>query len=163
MPNDEQPMRGSRADEVDRRLLAALVRDPWATQLALADASGTSRNTVRSRLDRYREGRGMRGLDHAIDPAFLGYRLRAFVFTTVEQRRLDEVAAALARVPEVLEVNGLSGEVDLLVEVVAKDGDDLYRVAGAILDIRGVERTSTNMVMRPLVPYRARQLLQTGR
>lgn len=159
MRNDPESPRVEHADAVDRRLIAELVQDPWATQVALAEASGISRNTVRTRLERYSAGRGMRGFDHALDPAFIGYRLRAFIFTTVRQRLLDDVAASLSAVPEVLEVNGLSGDVDLLVEVVALDADDLYRIAGVILDIDGVERTSVGLVMRPLVPYRSRQLL----
>ncbi|MDI2099610.1 Lrp/AsnC family transcriptional regulator [Ruicaihuangia caeni] len=148
-----------RADRIDRRLLAAMLRHPLASQSGLADAVGVSRNTVRARLERYWRGRGLRGLDRAVDPAFLGFPLRAFVFTTVEQRRLASVSTALADIPEVLEVNGISGDVDLIVDVVARDADDLYRVAGAILGIPGVERTSTALVMRPLVPYRVKQLL----
>ncbi len=68
-------------------------------------------------------------------------------------------AAALTQVPEVVEVQGLSGTVDLLIEVVARDADDLYRIAGRILDIRGVRRTRTSLVMRGLVDYRLGQLI----
>jgi DNA-binding Lrp family transcriptional regulator len=69
----------------------------------------------------------------------------------VRQRLLTEVSAALTEVPEVVEVHGLSGGADLLIQVVAKDADDLYRVAGQILGIRGVRRTNTSLVMRELV------------
>ncbi|MGA9512572.1 MAG: Lrp/AsnC ligand binding domain-containing protein [Pseudolabrys sp.] len=61
---------------------------------------------------------------------------------------LDEVAGALTQVPVVVEMQGLSGTVDLLIEVVAREADDLYRVAGRILDIRGVRRIRTSLVMR---------------
>jgi DNA-binding Lrp family transcriptional regulator len=65
----------------------------------------------------------------------------------------------LTEVPEVVEVHGLSGGADLLIQVVAKDADDLYRVAGQILGIRGVRRTNTSLVMRELVDYRLTQLI----
>ena len=55
---------------------------------------------------------------------------------------------------------GTSGEMDLLVQVVARDADDLYRVAGALLAIDGVERTSTSLVMRRLVDHRLDPLLR---
>lgn len=152
--------RSSKADSVDRSILREFLRDPWATQVALSDVAKVSRNTVRARFERYRDAHGFRSFDRTIDPAFLGYPLRAYIFTKVEQRELNQVAQALAEVPEVLEVSGVSGDIDLLVEVVAKDADDLYRVAGTILDIPGVERTSTGLVMRPLVPYRIKQLLE---
>src|SRR5947207_9318412 len=92
-------------------------------------------------------------VDRRIDPAFLGYPLQAYVLVNLKQRLLSRVAGALREVPEVLEVHGLSGAADLLVQVVARDGDDLYRVAGRILDIKGVKRTKTSLVMRHLVDF----------
>lgn len=98
--------------------------------------------------------------ERRVPPAVLGYPLTAFITAAVTQRRLDEVAAALATVPEVLEVHGISGPVDLMIHVVARDADDLYRVAGRILAIPGVERTNTALVMRQLVDYRITPLLR---
>ncbi len=98
--------------------------------------------------------------ERTIKPEFLGYPLRAFVLTNVKQRLLGEVAAALTEVPEVVEVQGLSGVADLLIQVVARDADDLYRVAGHILGIRGVKRTNTALVMRDLVDFRLTPLIE---
>ena len=92
--------------------------------------------------------------------AMLGYPLAAYITTQVTQRQLDEVAAALASIPEVLQVDGVSGGIDLLVHVVATDTDDLYRIAGQVLAIPGVERTNTDLVMRELVSYRLTPLLR---
>jgi len=138
------------ADPIDARLLMALRMDPRATTIALAEQIGVSRNTVQARLARLEARGALLPFDRRIDPAFLGYPMRAYVLTLVKQRLLDEVAAALTQVPEVVEVQGLSGTVDLLIEVVARDADDLYRIAGRILDIRGVRRTRTSLVMRGL-------------
>ena len=98
--------------------------------------------------------------ERQVPPATLGYPLTAYITTQVTQRRLDEVADALAAIPEVLQVDGISGPADLLVHVVAADADDLYRIAGQILAIDGVERTSTTLVMRELVAYRITPLLR---
>lgn len=87
------------------------------------------------------------------------YPLTAFVTVRVVQRELAAVAEALDRVPEVLEVHGMSGEEDLLLHVVARDADDLYRIAGQLLATPGVERTSTSLVMRSLVGFRTAPLL----
>jgi len=146
-------------DALDARLLLALTAQPRATTMALADTAQVSRNTVQARLNRFDAG-VLRSFGHRIDPAALGYRLTAFITITLRQQELDEVAAALAEVPEVLEVYGLSGPVDLLTRVVAKDADDLYRIAGQILATPGVERTETALTMRNLVPYRVNPLLQ---
>ena len=60
-----------------------------------------------------------------------------------------------------LEVYGLSGVTDLLVHIVARDADDLYRIAGRILDIDGVEKTTTGLAMRRLVDYRLSPLMES--
>ncbi|MGW4029518.1 Lrp/AsnC family transcriptional regulator [Streptomyces sp. NPDC004838] len=149
-----------RIDSTDARLLLALTEHPRATTIALAEQSGLSRNTVQARLASLDRTGKLRSFERRVDPTALGYPLTAFVTTQVTQRRLDQVAEALAAVPEVLQVHGLSGETDLLVHVVATDADDLYRVAGQILGIPGVERTNTALVMRQLVDYRLTPLLR---
>src|SRR5690606_2896042 len=140
-------------DTVDAKILLELTQHPRATTLALADRVGISRNTAQSRLTRMEESI-LDSFERRIPPASLGYPLTAFITTQVTQHRLDEVAGALAEVPEVLEVRGISGPVDLMIHVVAQDADDLYRIAGRILAIPGVERTNTSLVMRQLVGYR---------
>ncbi|ATY12833.1 Lrp/AsnC family transcriptional regulator [Amycolatopsis sp. AA4] len=149
-----------RLDATDARILLALGRTPRATAVALADELGLSRNTVQSRLARLEQGDALRSAEHRIDPAALGYPLTAFVTVQARQRLLDEVGRALAAVPEVLQVRGLTGAQDLLVHVVATDADDLYRIAGEILEIPGVERTNNALVMREMVPYRLTPLLE---
>ncbi|MFC4950574.1 Lrp/AsnC family transcriptional regulator [Pseudonocardia sp. GCM10023141] len=149
-----------RLDATDARLLLALSESPRASVLALSERLGLSRNTVQARLAGL-EARGvLASFERRIDPAALGFPLTAYVMVQVVQRLLDEVAAALGGVPEVLEVQGVSGPSDLLVKVVARDGDDLYRIAGLLLAIEGVERTSTSMVMTTLVEHRVAPLLQ---
>lgn len=147
------------ADATDARILHELQRDPDATNLAIAGRTGLSRNTVRARLERYRRIGALRGHDRRIDPTFLGYPLRAFIFVEVQQRRLADVARALAAIPEVVEVSGISGPTDLVTQVVARNADHLYEVAGRVLDVDGVIRTNTGLVMRNLIDYRLTQLL----
>ncbi len=57
-------------------------------------------------------------------------------------------------------MQGISGPNDLLIQVVATDADDLYRIAGQILAIPDIQRTSTALVMRDLVDYRLTPLLR---
>jgi DNA-binding Lrp family transcriptional regulator len=147
-------------DATDARLLLALAESPRATVLALAERVGLSRNTVQARLAAL-EARGvLTTFERRIDPAALGYPLTAFVMVQVTQRMLAEVADALDRVPEVVEVLGISGQTDLIVQLVARDADDLYRISGQLLATAGVERTTTSLVMRTLVGHRVAPLLE---
>jgi DNA-binding Lrp family transcriptional regulator len=149
-----------RIDQTDARMLLALAEQPRATAIALSRVTGLSRNTVQARLAKLEQQGALDSPERQIPPAMLGYPLAAYITTQVTQRQLDEVAAALASIPEVLQVDGVSGGIDLLVHVVATDTDDLYRIAGQVLAIPGVERTNTALVMRELVSYRLTPLLR---
>ncbi|MEW5809190.1 MAG: Lrp/AsnC family transcriptional regulator [Actinomycetota bacterium] len=146
-------------DPIDARMLRALCREPRASVVALAQAVGISRNTVQARLAKWDRDGFLLPFDHRVDPPTLGLPMRAFVRARVKQRQLSAIATALAAIPEVVEVLGLSGGSDLLIEVVARDADDLYRIAGQILDIPGVRRTNTSLVMRALINRRLAQLV----
>ncbi|MFE2040588.1 Lrp/AsnC family transcriptional regulator [Streptomyces sp. NPDC059477] len=158
---------GAVVDSTDARILLALAREPRATVQALAQRLGLSRNTVQARLAKLELSGALGSRERWVVPGALGYPLTAFVTLRVDQHRLPEVADALAAIPEVVEVFGLSGDTDLLARVVAADAEDLYRIAGQILAGPGVERTSTALAIRELVSHRLTPLLErvsrTGR
>lgn len=149
-------------DGTDARILHALTENPRATVVAIAQRLGLSRNTVQARLERFDERNALLSFEHRVDPAILGYRLSAFINIQVTQRELAKVGDALAAIPEVVEVSGLSGSWDLLARVVARDADDLYRIAGHILATPGVERTESSLVMRKLVDHRLLPLIEAA-
>jgi DNA-binding Lrp family transcriptional regulator len=147
-------------DATDARLLLALAEDPRASVMALSQRLGLARNTVQARLARLESNAVLAPLDRRIRPEALGYRLGAYVTVTVVQRSLAEVSHALADIPEVIEVTGLSGVADLLVEVVAKDADDLWRITEHLLAIEGVQRLDTALTMRRFIEHRLGPLLE---
>jgi DNA-binding Lrp family transcriptional regulator len=147
-------------DATDARLLLALAEDPRASVMALSQRLGLARNTVQARLARLESNDVLAPLDRRIRPEALGYRLGADVTVTVVQRSLAEVSHALADIPEVIEVTGLSGVADLLVEVVARDADDLWRITEQLLAIEGVQRIDTALTMRRFVEHRLGPLLE---
>ncbi|MGY2078947.1 Lrp/AsnC family transcriptional regulator [Modestobacter sp. SYSU DS0657] len=150
----------TRLDATDARLLLALSEDPRATVLSLAQTLGLARNTVQARLARLESAGTLEPFERRVRPEALGYRLGAYVTVQVVQRSLADVAEALAAIPEVLEVTGLSGVADLLVRVVAVDADDLWRISEQVLAIPGVQRTDTNLALRRFVDHRMAPLLE---
>lgn len=147
-------------DATDARLLLALSEDPRATVLALSQQLGLARNTVQARLGRLESSGVLDPFERRVRPEALGYRLGAYVTVQVVQRSLADVGEALAAIPEVLEVIGLSGVADLLVQVVAVDADDLWRITEQVLAIPGVQRTDTNLALRRFVDHRMTPLLE---
>lgn len=159
-PRLDNVSNGPAVDATDARILLALAREPRATILAVAQRLRLSRNTVQARLVKLEKSGALGSFERRITPGALGYPLTVFITAQVDQHRLAEVADALAGIPEVVEVFGLSGEIDLLVRVVAADAEDLYRIAGQILAVPWIERTSTALAMRELVPHRLTPLLR---
>ena len=147
-------------DATDARLLLALAEDPRASVMALSQRLGLARNTVQARLTRLESGGALAPFDHRVRPEALGYRLGAYVTVQVVQRSLAEVSRGLSDIPEVLEVIGLSGVADLLVHVVARDADDLWRISEQLLAIPGVQRIDTALALRRFVEHRVAPLLE---
>lgn len=147
------------ADALDASLLLELFRDPRATVTALAQKLGIARNTAHARVEKL-EASVLRSSERRVDPAALGYQITSYILAELNQKLLDEVGGELAGIPEVLEVQGVSGIADLLILVTARDAEDLYRIAGKILSIRGVSHTRTSISMKQMVDFRVTPLLQ---
>ncbi len=149
----------SRLDRTDARILRALCEFPRATGVQLAGLVDMARNTVQARMGRWDTEEVLAPFDRRVQPRDLGYPLRAYVAVVVDQHRLEQVVGALDGIPEVLEAVGISGIADLQLLVVAADADDLYRIAGHILAVPGVERTTVSVVMHEAIPYRTLPLI----
>jgi DNA-binding Lrp family transcriptional regulator len=149
-----------RVDPTDARLLLVLAEDPRATVSALSQRLGLARNTVQARLSRLESTGVLASFDRRVRPEALGYPLTAYVTVQVVQRSLTDVSGALAQIPEVLEVTALSGVADLLVQLAAKDADDLWRLTEQLLAIPGVQRTDTALAMRRFVEHRTTPLME---
>jgi DNA-binding Lrp family transcriptional regulator len=143
----------------DALIVRELMDHPRSTAIGIAESTGLSRSTVHARLGKL-EAEVLHGYSRRIPTESLGLPLSAYVFAQVTQSKLGSLASSLARLDEIIQVDGISGEWDLIIAVAARDADDLYRVADLILATDGIVRTSTALVMRPLVPYRVTSLVE---
>ncbi len=150
-------------DRVDLDLLNALADDHRATVVALAERLGLSRNTVQARLARLERGGVFQSFERAIPPAALGLPIEAMVSVTVRQAELPRITQAISAIPEVVQAYGMSGQVDLLVRVAARDTQHLFDIDARVLAIDGVERTETSLVMGEVIGYRIRPILEWAR
>lgn len=149
-------------DSSDIALVLALSADPRSTTVALAERLGLSRNTVQARLAKLESAGLFDSFDRSINTVALGYPLTAFIEVHVKQKQLASIVRQLATVPEIIQAFGLSGRSDLLVRVVCRGADDLFRIDALILACPGVKRTQTSLSMGELIPFRLEPLLQRG-
>lgn len=133
-------------DDVDKQLLGLLQEDARYTALELAERVGVSDNTVHNRMDRLEEAGVITGYTTTVDHERVGLDLYfAFTCTSRISERSD-VAERVLEIPEVVEVTELmTGERNLLVNVMGADDDDITRIAEQ-LDELELEINDENLV-----------------
>lgn len=146
-------------DATDRRILQELDADPRATVQRIADSLQLARGTVHSRLERLGTADVLSAHSLRVDPGSLGFPMRAMVTAEVDQAEFSSMIEELRRIPEVIECLGIAGASDLMIEIVARDADDVYVITQRILRCRGIRRTATSIVLRELIGRRHEQLL----
>jgi DNA-binding Lrp family transcriptional regulator len=150
-------------DGLDARLIALLAAEPRIGVLECSRRLGVARGTVQARLDRLQSRGVIRGFGPEIDASALGYEVTAFVTLEIRQARgHDPVTELLAAIPEVIEVHSITGTGDLLCRVVARTNADLQRVIDAIVEVEGVQRTSTVIVLATLLGQRTLPLVHAA-
>jgi len=146
-------------DDTDRRILLALDEDPRATVQLIALKLELARGTVHARLDRMSRDGVLRANSVRLTGEALGYPLRAMVTAEVDQDEFHQMMTDMSEIDEVIECMGLSGENDLMIQIVARDADHVYDITQRIKKCRGIKRTATSIVLRELLEYRFEHLL----
>jgi DNA-binding Lrp family transcriptional regulator len=146
-------------DALDGRLITALAEHPRAGILELARRLGVARGTVQARLDRLQARGIVTGFGPDLEVAAMGYEVEAFTTVELAQGRLGDVVRHLEAIPEVLEAHSISGPGDLHCRVVARTNAHLQEVLNRVLEVSGIDRTSTVIALSRQVPYRVLPLV----
>jgi Lrp/AsnC family transcriptional regulator for asnA, asnC and gidA len=134
-------------DQISKRLIELLQVDGRASYAALAKQVGLSEAAVRQRVQRLVESQVMQ-IVAVTDPKMVGFNRQALVGIRAEGD-LEELASALAEIPEVIYVVITAGSFDLLVEVVCEDDDHLLALLNTqIRPLRGVRSSEVFVYLR---------------
>jgi DNA-binding Lrp family transcriptional regulator len=147
-------------DGLDARLLLVLRAHPRVGVVEIARRLGVARGTVQSRMDKLAARGVITDCGPAVEPARMGYPVLAFVSLEIVQGRLEEAVAGLEKVPEVLEVHGVTGDRDLLCRVVARDNGHLQDVINRMVRHPAVRRSTSYISMSRQIAYRVAPLLE---
>jgi DNA-binding Lrp family transcriptional regulator len=146
-------------DALDARLIRALADTPRAGIMELARQLKVARGTVQARLDRLGRRGVVTGFGPDIDVRALGYDVLAFTTLEIAQGRLEDVVAHLQEIPAVLEVHATTGPGDLHCRVVAQTNEDLQAVINRMLEVQGINRTTTVIALSAQIEYRVQPLV----
>ena len=142
-------------DQLDIAIIEYLQQDARMPLTDIAKALGVVEGTVRNRVAKLVDSQLLR-LNATVDPHRAGFNSPAFIFISVKPGSLEAVAEKLATIPEVSYLVAITGNADLLVEVMCADSEHLMNVlvehihtVGDIVDTR----TSTILrVYKELIP-----------
>ncbi|MCJ7536468.1 MAG: Lrp/AsnC family transcriptional regulator [Anaerolineales bacterium] len=134
-------------DQIDLDIISYLQSNGRMAFTDIAKALEISEGTVRNRVARLMEERVLQ-IVGMVDPYRLGYDAPAVISISVQPAMLNKVAKTISKFPEVSYLIMVSGDYDLLVEVLCKDRDHLASFLNEqLLLVPGITNTQTSMVL----------------
>jgi DNA-binding Lrp family transcriptional regulator len=139
-------------DELDKRIVAALLADARATYAEVGALVGLSAPAVKRRVDRLRASGAITGFAAQVDPSALGWTTEAYVELFCRGRTSPaDIAAAVGKYPEVIDACTITGEADALLHIMAADVRHFEQVVERIGAESFVVRTRSVIVLSRLV------------
>lgn len=141
-----------RLDEIDRGIVAELLKDGRASYAHIGDRVGLSAPAVKRRVDRLRQDGVITGYAAVVDPAALGWTTEAFIeiFCTGATSP-EEIYASVRPHPEVVAAYTVTGEASALVHLRARDIAHLEQALERLRREENITRTNTAIVLSRLI------------
>jgi Lrp/AsnC family transcriptional regulator, cysteine-sensing transcriptional activator len=140
-------------DSIDRRILEELQRDAARPIEQIAGQVGLTQNPCWRRIKRLEAIGVIQRRVAIVDPAKLGLGLTVFVSIRTNQHNqawLERFASGMRKIPEVVELYRMSGEVDYLLKVVARDVADYDRIYKQLIRVAELHDVSSSFAMEQI-------------
>jgi Lrp/AsnC family transcriptional regulator for asnA, asnC and gidA len=135
-------------DKTDHSILNFLQENGRKPYTEIAQQLGISEGTVRNRVNRLIED-GVVRIVGLVDPVSFGLDAPAIIGISVAPAELEKAAAQIAAFPEVGLIVEVSGEYDLIVEVICRDREHLaVFLNDRLSSVPGIVKTETFLVLR---------------
>lgn len=146
-------------DDLDVALLSSLHEHPRIGDMELSRVVKVARATVQSRLRRLRDLGVIVSWGPEVDVASAGFPVQAFVTLEIAQGALEQVAADLASIPQVLEAYVTTGSADVLCKVATASHAELQTTLLRLNGSSAVARSTSVVTLSVLVAPRILPLL----
>lgn len=135
-------------DSTDRELIEALQNNAKARLSSIAKATGIPVTTIHNRIKRLEKEGIISGYTIRLNHKKLGTKLHALIFITANRVDQEELAKTLKRVHGVKNVQILTGNYDMLLDVRVADVDALNNfVIHELRTLNGIDKTHTMIVL----------------
>lgn len=125
-------MENQHIDQTDREILALLANNARLSNKELAARVGLAPSSCHERVRRLVASGAVQGFHAVVNPAVLGYGIEAMIAVRIPQHsreNFERFREYIVTIPEVVDVYHVSGEIDFLVHVVARDAQHLRDLA----------------------------------
>ena len=132
-------------DEVDKQILAILMKNAKTPYTDIAKQIHVSSGTVHVRMTKLEEAGIVTGATLTIDYAKLGYDISAFLGIYLDKSSFyEDVANQLKAIPEVVAAHYTTGIYSIFAKIICRDTAHLKEVLhDKIQNISGIQRTET--------------------
>lgn len=136
-------------DDQDRKIIAALQENGRLSNIEVAELVNLSHSSCSRRISRLEKERIIVGYRALTDRKKLGLSVRAYCGIIRDPKvKWDVLTAELAKLEGVISVFAMSGDVDLMVEIVARDMEHYTDVVMYdIANTKGVTATRSTFVL----------------
>jgi Lrp/AsnC family transcriptional regulator len=138
-------------DEFDKKILDRLQRDATVAVADLAEQVGLSQSTCWRRINLLEQAGVVRGRVALLDPKALGIEVTVFANIKLSahgRRSLNEFEEAIAQCPDVVECYTMSGEMDFLLRIVARDIESYERfLRETLLQMPSVQEVHSHIAL----------------
>jgi len=143
-------------DELDTKLIILLRHNGRRSISDLAVETGTSRATVRARLERLEHSGDIIGYTVILRGDAMGEAVRGIMMIEIEGHVTDRVIRALGGFSEVSAIHSTNGRWDLIVELSAATLSDFDSVLRRIRLVPGITGSETSLLLSTARSTRAR-------
>jgi Lrp/AsnC family transcriptional regulator, regulator for asnA, asnC and gidA len=132
-------------DEVDKKILAILMRNAKTPYTDIAKNIHVSSGTVHVRMNKLEQMGIVTGATLSIDYTKLGYDISAFLGIYLDKSSFyDEVSEQLKNIPEVVAAHYTTGIYSIFAKIICRDTAHLKEILhDKIQKINGIQRTET--------------------
>ncbi len=145
-------------DELDRRILSALLVDARRPYLELAKQLKVSGGTIHVRMNKMAKAGIVKGSKVVLDYRKLGYDVSAYIGVNLHNARdYDRVLARLTDIALIVEAHYTTGQFNIFTKIFVRSISDLHAFLLKLQAIKEIQSTQTIMILdspiaRDLIP-----------
>ena len=138
-------------DHIDEQIIRLLHENARTPLKAIASQVFLSSPAVSARIERLEKAGIITGYNAIINPAELGYHIKAFINLEVKPGQKKDFSTYIKSCDNVIECNCVTGEYAMLIEVMFKSTEELDHFIG---ELQKFGSTKTQIVFSTSVPHR---------